>query len=125
LPAEADLQNPETCLNQGCAQVGNEGRGADAPLAVKCNMICHDDLLLTYTKKGRRLFFNSSPASGFPVSSVLICIYDDATPKTGFMCYLNTASVDMSLSVQTDLFVLIHLYDPTILDYQGNCPETD
>jgi hypothetical protein len=38
---------------------------------------------------------------------------------------LNPASVDVSLSVQANLFILVHLYDPSILYHQGNCPETD
>ena len=56
-----------------------------------------------------------APASGFPVSTVVL----------NLLLRLRSASVDMPLTVQTDLLILAKLYAPAILDYHGNCSETD
>jgi hypothetical protein len=46
-------------------------------------------------------------------------------PQKPISNLLNTASVNMTRSVEADFLIFIHLYDPTILDYQGYSPETD
>ena len=51
----------------------------------------------------------------FPVSTVLVDVKQ----------FLNPASVNISRFVNADFFALVYLYDPAILDYQGNCSETN
>jgi hypothetical protein len=81
----------------------------------------------------------AAPASGFPVSSVF-SIRNGFSPYKQDKCVneinfskeaklisnlLNTTPVNMPRPVQADFLIFVYLYDPTILDHQGNCPETN
>lgn len=67
---------------------------------------------------------SAAPASGFPVSTVIF-LYELTAPQAGYVRSLNSAPVYMARPVEADFLAFIYLYDPTILDNQGYCSETD